>query len=231
MKDGSVLVAVNGRPSGPHDRAGFFRSTDRGETWQLLSSVKANHDLVEVTVAELPDGRLVMMARPEGDICWSSDRGRTWTPPVPFGMRMFAPSLTVLRDGTLVCLHGSYGKGGLRVIFSTDGGETWIAPAKDHGFLVDNSYACGKPMELPDGSLFIAYIATGGHRTVDARSNGIRSIRMRVRPDHSGIDLLSAPDRPRKKTRNARRGEAGLMPGARSPRSRRDRDRWRATPA
>ena len=80
-------------------------------------------------------------------------------------MRMFAPSLYVLRDGTLVCLHGSYaGKGGLRVIFSTDGGETWIAPAKDHGFLVDTSYGYGKAMELPDGSLFITYIATGGHR-------------------------------------------------------------------
>lgn len=198
MKDGSVLVAVNGRPSGPPDRAGFFRSTDRGENWQLLSSVEADHDLVEVTVAELPDGRLVMMARPEGDICWSSDRGRSWTPPVAFGMRMFAPSLTVLRDGTLVCLHGSYGKGGLRVIFSTDGGATWIAPAKGHGFLVDDSYGYGKPMELPDGSLFVAYIATGGHRADDARSNGIRCIRMRVRPDHSGIDLLPAPNRPRK---------------------------------
>ena len=59
---------------------------------------------------------------------------------------MYAPSLYVLRDGTLVCLHGSYapGHGGLRVIFSTDGGRTWIAPAKDHGFLVDQAYGYGK---------------------------------------------------------------------------------------
>ena len=84
------------------------------------------------------------------------------------------------------------GKGGLRVIFSTDGGETWIAPAKGHGFLVDNSYGYGKAMELPDGSLFITYIATGGHRTEDAKTNGIRCIRLRVRADHSGIDLLPA---------------------------------------
>ena len=195
MKDGSVLVAINGRPNGPPDQAGIFRSTDRGETWELLSTVKADHDLQEVTVAELPDGRLVMMARPEGDISWSRDHGRTWTAPVTFGMRMFAPSLYVLRDGTLVCLHGSYGKGGLRVIFSTDGGETWIAPAKGHGFLVDTSYGYGKAMELPDGSLFITYIATGGHRTEDAKTNGIRCIRLRVRADHSGIDLLPAPNR------------------------------------
>jgi hypothetical protein len=110
---------------------------------------------------------------------------------------MFAPSLYVLRDGTLLCLHGSYAPGnpGLRAIFSTDGGQSWIAPAKDHGFLVDNSYGYGKAMELPDGSLFISYLATGGHATTDAQQNAIRCIRLRVRADHSGIDLLPAPNR------------------------------------
>lgn len=198
LKDGSVLVAINGRPrTGPPDQAGILRSTDAGATWELLSTIRAAHDLLEVTVAEMPGGRLVMMARPEGDIAWSEDRGRTWTPPVTFGMRMFAPSLYVLRDGTLVCLHGSYAPGhpGLRIIFSTDGGQTWIAPAKGHGFLVDNTYGYGKAMELPDGSLFVTYLATGGHRTQDARQNAIRSIRVRVRPDHTGIDLLPAPNR------------------------------------
>ncbi|MGI8603181.1 MAG: sialidase family protein [Verrucomicrobiales bacterium] len=197
LKDGSVLLAINGRPQGPPDQAGIFRSMDSGKTWNLLATVKSNHDLQEVAVAELADSRLVMMARPEGDISWSGDRGKTWTPPVTFGMRMFAPSLYVLRDGTLLCLHGSYAPGhsGLRVIFSTDGGETWLAPAKDHGFLVDNSYGYGKAMELPDGSLFITYLATGGHSTADAQKNAIRCIRLRVRVDHSGIDLLPAPNR------------------------------------
>lgn len=198
LKDGSVLIGINGRPrSGPPDQAAVLRSTNRGKTWKLLSTIQANHDLQEITVAELPDRRLVLMARAEGDICWSEDRGLTWTPPVTFGMRMYAPSLYVLRDGTLVCLHGSYapGHGGLRLIFSTDGGCTWIAPAKDHGFLVDQAYGYGKAMELPDGSLFITYLATGGHRSEDARSNAIRCIRLRVRPGHSGIDLLPAPNR------------------------------------
>ena len=196
LKDGSVLVAIDGRPlTGPPDQAAVLRSTNRGRTWKLLGTVQASHDLQEVTVAELPSGEWVMMARPEGDICWSRDRGRTWTAPVTFGMRMFAPSLYVLRDGTLLCLHGSYGRGGLRVIFSRDGGHTWLAAGKDHGFLVDQSYGYGKAMELPDGSLFITYLATGGHRTSDAQSNAIRCIRLRVRPDHSGIELLPAPNR------------------------------------
>jgi photosystem II stability/assembly factor-like uncharacterized protein len=198
LKDGSVLVAINGlAKTGPPAQAGFLRTVDAGKTWEMLSTLKAEHDLVEVTAAQLPDGRLVMMARPEGDIAWSSDGGKTWTPPATFGMRMFAPGLSVLRDGTLVCLHGSYAPGhaGLRVIFSTDAGQTWIAPAKDHGFLVDNSYGYGKAMELDDGSLFVSYIATGGHRTGDAQQNAVRSIRFRVRADHSGIDLLPAPNR------------------------------------
>ncbi len=198
LKDGSVLIAVNGRaPSGPPDQAAVLRSTNRGRSWKLLATIKSGHDLQEVTVAELPNGDLVMMARPEGDICWSRDHGRTWTPPVTFGLRLFAPSLYVLRDGTLVCLHGSYapGHGGLRVIFSRDGGQTWIAPARDHGFLVDKAYGYGKAMELPDGSLFITYLNSGGHRTQDAQSNSIRCIRLRIRPDYSGIELLPAPNR------------------------------------
>ena len=198
LSDGSVLVAVNGRAkTGPPDHAGILRTADRGETWNLLSSVKADHELLEVCVAALPNGNLVMMARPEGDICWSRDGGRTWTPPQNFGMRMFAPSLYILRNGTLLCLHGSYAPGhaGLRVIFSSDNGHTWIAPSRDHGFLVDSAYGYGKAMELNDGSLFIAYIATGGHSAHDASNNAIRSIRLRVRPDHSGIDLLPAPNR------------------------------------
>lgn len=196
LKNGSVLIAINGRPrSGPPDQAAVLRTTNRGRTWKTLGTVQAAHDLQEVTVAELPGDELVMMARPEGDICWSRDQGRTWTAPVTFSMRMFAPSLYVLQDGTLLCLHGSYGRGGLRVIFSRDGGHTWIAPGKDHGFLVDQSYGYGKAMELSDGSLFVTYLATGGHHTSDAQANAIRCIRLRVRPDYSGIDLLPAPNR------------------------------------
>ena len=36
-------------------------------------------------------------------------------------------------------------------------------------------------MELPDGSLYIVYIATGGHTTENAKNNGIHCIRVRVR--------------------------------------------------
>jgi hypothetical protein len=197
LRDGSVLLAVYGQPpEGGPDQAAVFRSTDRGETWELLSVIRAPHELSEAGIAELPDGRLVMIVRPEGDITWSEDRGRTWSEPVTFGMMMYEPGLLVLRDGTLLCLHGSYGAGGFRAIFSADGGQTWVAPAANHGFAVDPSvYGYGRGMELPDGSVFAAYIHTGGHRTEDARTEAIWGSRLRVRPDHSGIDLLPAPGR------------------------------------
>ncbi len=197
LKDGSVLLAVYGSPKeGGPEQVGVFRSTDGGQTWQLLSVVKSGHEMSETGLAQLPDGRLVMIARPEGDIAWSSDGGRTWTRPATFGMRMYEPGLLVLRDGTLLCLHGSYGAGGFRAIFSTDGGETWIAPARNHGFTVDPSvYGYGRGIKLPDGSVLAVYIHTGGHATKDAKTEALWAVRLRVRPDHSGLDILPAPGR------------------------------------
>ena len=221
LKDGSVLLTISGTPKDRGSaQVAIFTSKDNGATWQNLSVIKSanylreviapsydnrtfdrslakEHDLDEANATVLADGRWVMMARPEGDISWSSDQGMTWSAPTSFGMRMFAPSLYALRDGTLVCLHGSYapGYGGLRVIFSTDGGHTWIAPDKNHGFLVSNCYGYAKATELPDGSLFITEQDTGGHKTKDAQSMSIRALRLRIRSDHSGIDLLPASNR------------------------------------
>jgi photosystem II stability/assembly factor-like uncharacterized protein len=195
LKDGSVLLAVYGSPEvGGREQNAIFRSTDRGQTWELLSVVKCDHEMSESAVAQLPDGRLVLITRPEGDLLWSSDGGRSWTKPASFGMRMFEPGLLALRDGTLLCLHGSYGAGGLRAIFSSDGGQTWIAPAAKHGFEVDRAvYGYGRGIELPDGSVLAVYLHTGGHATRDAQTEALWAIRLRVRPDHLGIDLLPAP--------------------------------------
>jgi sialidase-1 len=199
LQDGAVLLPMTGKTQvrakqGAPEQIAILRSMDRGATWQVLSLIATDHDLSESSVAQLPNGRLVCISRPEGDICFSDDGGRTWTKPMTFGMRMFAPNLYVLRDGTLLCSHGSYGGGGLRAIFSTDGGQTWIAPAANHGFLIDNVYGYGAAMQLPDESLFLTYQSTGGHAAEDARNMSIYSLRMKVRPDRSGIDLLPAPN-------------------------------------
>jgi photosystem II stability/assembly factor-like uncharacterized protein len=199
LHDGSVILPITGKTEarakeGAPEQIAILRSTDRGATWQTLSVISTDHELSESSVAQLPNGRLVCISRSEGDICFSDDDGHTWSKPVTFGMGMFAPNLCVLRDGTLFCSHGSYPGGGFHAIFSTDGGATWIAPAAHRGFLIDDVYGYGAAVQLPDESLFFTYQSTGGHAAEDARNMSIYSLRVKVRPDHSGIDLLPAPN-------------------------------------
>ena len=93
LQDGSALLCVYGYPpEGKPQQVAFFRSTDSGETWELVSTVGTDHEMSETAVAQLPDGRLVFISRPEGDLGWSDDLGKTWTDPVTFGIRLYEPS-------------------------------------------------------------------------------------------------------------------------------------------
>ena len=47
----------------------------------------------------------------------------------------------------------------------------------------------------PAGSLLVADQGSGGHTTADARSMSLRLLRVRIRSDHSGVDLLPALSR------------------------------------
>jgi sialidase-1 len=191
LPDKTILLAGEGKEKAPGRWViGIFESADGGATWRLRAKVATDHDQYEPSVVRLKDGRLVMITRPEGAITWSGDEGRTWTPPVTFGFRMYAPTLLVLADGTLLCHYGSYIRGGLKAMFSTDGGKTWVAPGPNYGFVVDGTYGYSRSCLMPDGSAYLAYIGTGGHHTEDARTNMIWSIRLRVRPDHAGIELV-----------------------------------------
>ena len=195
LRDGGVLIALYGDILGRSDRAeriAVFRTDDSGVTWRCTGVIEAEHELSEPGIVELPDGRLIVIARPEGAISWSDDGGETWTEPASFGMRMYEPGLLVLADGTLVCLYGSYNdgqRGGLHAMFSRDGGETWIAPAPDYGFSVDPSvYGYCRGILLPDGDILMSYLDSGGHHSGDARTEKIWSMRFRVRDDLRGIE-------------------------------------------
>ncbi len=70
---------------------------------------------------------------------------------------------------------------------SDDGGRTWTTPAKDRGFKIDDSvyvYAIG--CEMPDGSIYVVYYDPRGNQTKTA----VRGIRLRIRKDRQGIDIL-----------------------------------------
>ncbi len=195
LKDGTVLWVAEGNfdVAHGHSSIGVMRSEDHGKTFQLASVVKRDHELNEPTVTELPDGRLVMAIRREGDICWSDDGGRTWDIADTTDWGIYDPHLVYLPNGVLALFHGSYKKGGIRVLLSPDGGETWNGPGEGYGYSVDRSvYGYSHPMVLPDGTVYLVYLHTGGHRPQDARTEALWGLRVRVHDDAGGIDILPA---------------------------------------
>jgi sialidase-1 len=198
MPDRSVLLAAYGGfgVEGETSLLGVYRSTDKGESWKSIAQVKAPYAMDEPSIARLQDGTLVAIARREGALTWSRDQGRTWTEPVTLPIKMYDPWLLVLKDGNLLCCHGSYtaGKPGLRAILSADGGHTWSAAGADYGFSIDpDVYGYSRGIQMPDGSIFLVYIRNGGHNADQLKQEAILAVRMRVLPDCKGIELLPAP--------------------------------------
>lgn len=198
MPDGSLLLATYGaeKEGDKHEAIGIFASRDRGETWRLVSTVRAPQEMTEPGLARLRNGTLVLITRSEGAVSYSKDGGQSWTAPRNLPTRIFDPWLVTLRTGQLVSLHGSYIKPhrGLRALISNDGGVTWNGAGADHGFAVDPSvYGYSRGVELPDGSLYVVYQGTGGHTAKDASAMSIYGLRVRVKRDGRGVETLPAP--------------------------------------
>ena len=103
----------------------------------------------------------------------------------------------MLPNGILACFHGSYQKWGIRVILSRDLGITWHGPADTYGYAVDPGvYGYSHPVLLPDGSVYVVYLHSGGHRAADARTEAIWGLKVRVPDSADGIEILPAPGSP-----------------------------------
>ena len=81
--------------------------------------------------------------------------------------------------------------GGIQIMWSDDNGHIWTTPAADRGFKIDDSvyvYAIG--CEMPDGVIYIVYYDPRGNQTKSA----IWGVRVRIREDRQGIDILPTID-------------------------------------
>lgn len=195
MPGGSLLLAAYGteKEGDKHEAIGIFTSSDRGQTWRHLSTIRAPQEMTEPGLARLRDGTLVLITRSEGAVSWSKDGGRTWTEPRNLPTRIFDPWLLALRDGRLLCVHGSYVKPhrGLRALISSDGGKSWKGAGPNYGFAVDPSvYGYSRGIQLPDGSIYVVYQGTGGHTTQDAAAMSIYGMRFRIPKDGGGVEPL-----------------------------------------
>jgi len=100
LKDGSFQDPLNG----------MLISADRGRTWRESNRIAGRH-WAENNLAELSDGRLVMLIRADGTGCLyrseSSDRGRTWSEAAPTDIPNPGSKFRLFRlsDGRIVLLH------------------------------------------------------------------------------------------------------------------------------
>ena len=189
LENGDILLSTYGKEHWhAPEQLGVYRTNDAGKSWKFVSRLEGRVGaLDEPAITKARNGTMVMVARPNGEIAFSEDECRSWTAPQPFGVKMVAPGLMTLRDGTIVCIFGYGGTGGLQIMWSDDHGKTWTVPAKDRGFSLDKSvYVYGIGTEMPDGSIFIVYYDPAGKQ----RKTAIWGLRVKIRDDRQGIDLL-----------------------------------------
>ncbi len=127
------LVLGYGRFEGDKgDRSFVLRTTDTFETLHYYStigypdtSVEAGN-LNESDFVRVPDGRWLAVMRSNGYLplyqSQSADDAASWQPYRLFGAPGVNPALGVLQNGVVVC---SYGRPGIHVAFSEDGGDSW----------------------------------------------------------------------------------------------------------
>jgi len=140
-----VAHAVPGSgPEGDLAEAGCFYSDDAGATWrrsQLVRPAGALRGMAEPCVAELPDGRVLMLGRSGTGFLvesWSDDGGATWSAPRNTTLLSPCTSLTLktLPDGRLIVFYNHVQEDGPGSLFprcplvyavSSDG-RTWGPP-------------------------------------------------------------------------------------------------------
>ena len=149
LRGGRLLIPVahavpGSGPEGDLAESGCFYSDDAGATWklsQLVRPIGARRGMAESCVAELPDGKVLLLARSGTGFLvdsWSGDGGATWSPPQNTALLSPCTSLTLktLPDGRLIVFYNHVKEDSPGSLFprcplvyatSVDG-KTWGAP-------------------------------------------------------------------------------------------------------
>jgi hypothetical protein len=164
-----TLVEYSAARDPQFSRLALARSVDGGQTWEEYSTVAAvkpnekpwpgmgQEGPNEGGLVRLADNRLYVIFRTAESgfmgQAWSSDDGRTWTPPVSLPFKGVALRIRRLSNGVLACTTGRPGP--VVVMFSVDGtGEKWshITP-----IFSDMSTRYTDFIELEPGKLLVVY--------------------------------------------------------------------------
>ena len=139
LSDGKLIGAIHvgfgniGTPAFEEkSRVIIINSQDKGRHWEYLSTVAYDPDIdtegfTEPVLLQLPSGELLCVMRTDGYHpmmqSFSSDLGRSWSPPVKTGVDGVWPDLCLMQSGIVAC---AYGRPGCNIMFSLDGtGREW----------------------------------------------------------------------------------------------------------
>jgi len=178
LPSGELLIPLYARNRGESERSFVMRSSDKGKTWDGMSTVGfdpfGNLDFDEPSLLYLPSGSLICMMRVHarfeseyGNYLYQSeskDLGRTWTTPRKTNIWGHPPHLLLLKSGRLLCAYGyrriPYG---VRVCLSHDGGKNWDVQNElvlyAEGAGIDLGYPSSA--QLDDGTIFTAWYIGG----------------------------------------------------------------------
>ena len=197
LHDGSLLAAMYGCfksdrvliPTMPAAwrcykyRTFVIRSTDRGKTWEYLSTVAYDpsvglESFCEGDLLTLPGGDILCFMRTGGSggrhtplyLSRSHDDGKTWSTPAPVADRGVWPNACRMQNGVIAC---TYGRPGNWLTFSLDEGRTW----RGH-FCFHEGSTCSynSVEEITPGE------PAGGLRSVAVRRGGQRALGNRRHP-------------------------------------------------
>lgn len=154
----------------------FYRSEDLGHSWNVISKIPFCYDGIaemrgscsfdEPTFELLDDSTFICVMRSGATSplykTFSTNRGKSWTKPLPFTPNGVKPQLMLLGNNVLVL---SSGRPGVQLRFSFDGkGKRWTRPIEMIPFMkADGKYirdvSCGytSMIEADKNSFYIVY--------------------------------------------------------------------------
>ncbi len=165
MATTNVNLGRANRDLEPLRGANVFVSADQGHSWTRRGMIRfPNPSWDEHMFVELKDGRIWMLARTTNGVMqsFSSDAGRTWTPPsVPtfshpearfFIRRLQSGRILLVKHGDKI--DSNKGRNMLSAWLSEDEGQTWKG-----GLVIDERNGVSYPdgFQAPGGKVYISY--------------------------------------------------------------------------